>query len=85
MKNLIWLKWKKLLLGHVKISVKTFSPEITIMSSSFIIFFYIFNIFHHMLEQEQSIIEVKWSASSLWNSDEMIIGKTHPPLSGGGY
>ena len=52
------LKWKPLLRRHVMISVKTFSPRIKTINSSFMKIIYIFNIFYHLRAVNESKSEV---------------------------
>ena len=58
------LKWKPLSRRHVMISVKTFSPKITTMKSSFMETVYIFDIFYHLRAVNESKSEV-WKGKNL--------------------
>ena len=58
------LKWKSLLRCLVMISLRTFSPEIKSISSSFMKSFYIINIFYHFIIFEPRIFEV-WKGKNL--------------------
>ena len=58
------LKWKPLSRRHVMISVKTFSPKITTMRSSFMETVYIFDIFYHLRAVNESKSEV-WKGKNL--------------------
>ena len=52
------LKWKPISRRHVMNSVKTFSPKITTMRSSFMKTIYIFDIFYHLRAVNDSKSEV---------------------------
>ena len=58
------LKWKPLLWRHVMISVKSFSPKVKSMNSSFIKNMNIFDIFYHFPQFEHNKSEV-WKGKNL--------------------